>query len=384
MRFIYIFVISPLFLFSQESSLSPKEVILKMNKNIETVESFQYTTSFEHKKFGHEKSDIKKFKIYAQKNKKNNDYFFDWKIEEENSPITHLYVGNNFYYSNRNRKWVTIYKDFGELEVGNYSEFIRLSNLFNEVLLKISLQKIKRAKFSTEYQDEKFWIIEYEGKNGYELIWVDKTTFFPMKRIEVLKHKKLEQIFTTKIMNFTSNITFSSDVFNTSFSERNFDVKYIYKSDLNENLTLSNFELDLSPNQVDTLLNKKLTSPTNTTFKLKNSKSNLILVDFWFVSCIPCLNSMPSLQELHNKYSDEGLEVIGINCHDKDEIENVTIKINELGINYKNYFSSKALCDFLNIKAFPSIILINSEGEILYSGLYISKDEIENLILSNL
>ena len=48
---------------------------------------------------------------------------------------------------------------------------------------------------------------------------------------------------------------------------------------MNENLTLSSFELDLSPNQIDTLLEKELISSTKTTYKLKNSKSNLILID---------------------------------------------------------------------------------------------------------
>lgn len=41
-------------------------------------------------------------------------------------------------------------------------------------------------------------------------------------------------------------------------------------------------------------------------------KGKYILVDFWASWCGPCIGSMPMMKELYNKYSDQGLQIIGL------------------------------------------------------------------------
>jgi len=43
------------------------------------------------------------------------------------------------------------------------------------------------------------------------------------------------------------------------------------------------------------------------------------LVEFWATWCGPCRVSIPHLNELHNKYKDKGLVVIGQDCWERDE-----------------------------------------------------------------
>ena len=49
--------------------------------------------------------------------------------------------------------------------------------------------------------------------------------------------------------------------------------------------------------------------------------TGLLLIDFWYRSCYPCLKAMPVLENLHQKYKDKGLLVIGINARDTSVVE---------------------------------------------------------------
>src|SRR5246500_3160101 len=43
------------------------------------------------------------------------------------------------------------------------------------------------------------------------------------------------------------------------------------------------------------------------------------IVEFWATWCGPCRVSIPHLNEIHNKYKDKGLIVIGQDCWERDE-----------------------------------------------------------------
>src|SRR5580765_6258552 len=43
------------------------------------------------------------------------------------------------------------------------------------------------------------------------------------------------------------------------------------------------------------------------------------IVEFWATWCGPCRVSIPHLNEIHSKYKDKGLIVIGQDCWERDE-----------------------------------------------------------------
>src|SRR5262245_49026622 len=45
---------------------------------------------------------------------------------------------------------------------------------------------------------------------------------------------------------------------------------------------------------------------------LKSLKGKVVLIDFWAFDCEPCLQAMPHVVDLYNKYADAGLVVIGV------------------------------------------------------------------------
>ena len=48
-------------------------------------------------------------------------------------------------------------------------------------------------------------------------------------------------------------------------------------------------------------------------------KGKAYIVEFWATWCPPCRKSIPHLNEIHNKYKDKGLIVIGQDCWEQDE-----------------------------------------------------------------
>lgn len=48
-------------------------------------------------------------------------------------------------------------------------------------------------------------------------------------------------------------------------------------------------------------------------------KGKVYLVEFWATWCGPCRASIPHLNEIHSKYKDKGLIVIGQDCWERDE-----------------------------------------------------------------
>jgi thiol-disulfide isomerase/thioredoxin len=60
--------------------------------------------------------------------------------------------------------------------------------------------------------------------------------------------------------------------------------------------------------------------------KLADLHGKVVIVEFWTFGCINCKNVVPSLREWHQKYSDDGLVIIGIHTPEfgyESEIENV-------------------------------------------------------------
>src|SRR5439155_13952027 len=48
-------------------------------------------------------------------------------------------------------------------------------------------------------------------------------------------------------------------------------------------------------------------------------KEKAYIVEFWATWCGPCRVSIPHLNEIHNKYKDKGLVVIGQDCWERDD-----------------------------------------------------------------
>jgi len=129
-----------------------------------------------------------------------------------------------------------------------------------------------------------------------------------------------------------------------------------------------------------------LNSTRDETINLSDFAGRLVLVDFFYKSCYPCMLAIPELQDLHERYQDKGLNVIGINPVDtkEDDIEKFLIK---RGVSYPVLLEGKEVSSQYHVSAYPTIYLLDQEGKILFVQVGYGegvKAMLEEIIISNL
>ena len=97
-------------------------------------------------------------------------------------------------------------------------------------------------------------------------------------------------------------------------------------------------------------------------YKLEYNDRTVTLVHFWASWCTPCLQEMPGLQALQDRYSDNQLRVIAIAADSHNAVKKY---ISEHNINLEILIDQygSALHAF-NVKALPSSFVVNKEGKI--------------------
>lgn len=87
----------------------------------------------------------------------------------------------------------------------------------------------------------------------------------------------------------------------------------------------------------------------------------VVLLDFWATWCGPCRAAAPKLNELQEKYKDDGLVVIGV-CHPK-AVDLMPTVVKQLGIKYAVCADAKGkVTAAYFVNSFPDYYLIDRSG----------------------
>ena len=130
-----------------------------------------------------------------------------------------------------------------------------------------------------------------------------------------------------------------------------------------------------------------LVSLNDKTIKLSDFKGQIVLIDFFYKSCYPCMQALPALQDLHERYKDKGLRIIGIDPYDtkeKDDIDNFLAK---RGVTYTVLLGGKDVAKEYHVSGYPTIYLIDNEGKVLFTQVGYgegTEEKLEEAIKQNL
>lgn len=70
-----------------------------------------------------------------------------------------------------------------------------------------------------------------------------------------------------------------------------------------------------------TALPFSVTDINGNNYSLESLKGKVIVINFWFVECKPCVMEMPELNKLVEKYKNKEVVFLGFAMNEKDKIE---------------------------------------------------------------
>lgn len=119
--------------------------------------------------------------------------------------------------------------------------------------------------------------------------------------------------------------------------------------------------------------------------QLSELRGKVIIIDFWTYSCINCQRTFPYLRNWYEKYSDDGLVIIGVHSPEfefEKDVDNVAEAIEDFDLQYpivqdNNFATWRAY----NNRYWPAKYIIDKDGYVRYThfgeGSY---DETEEVI----
>ena len=117
---------------------------------------------------------------------------------------------------------------------------------------------------------------------------------------------------------------------------------------------------------------------------LNNLKGKIIVMNFWFVECKPCIIEIPELNELVKKYESKEVVFLGFATNDTSTLNSF---LKEMDFLYKIIPNSKEIAADYEVLGYPTHVVIDQNSKIAFltSGLKPTtiqdiENTIENLI----
>lgn len=88
-----------------------------------------------------------------------------------------------------------------------------------------------------------------------------------------------------------------------------------------------------------------------------------VVVNFWSSTCIPCLNEMPALEEVNQRFGDD-LTIVGIDV--TDTVEDGVAMVDKTGVTYRNARDPRGeIFAVYGGIALPRTVLIDGDGVVV-------------------
>lgn len=105
---------------------------------------------------------------------------------------------------------------------------------------------------------------------------------------------------------------------------------------------------------------------------LSQYRGKMVLLDFWATWCGPCMQSIPELVRIQEKYKDKGLVVLGVSMDTLSQADDEQIEkfMRTFGINYPVMRDDGSVSSVYygdSPAAIPTLHIINREGKIIES-----------------
>lgn len=95
------------------------------------------------------------------------------------------------------------------------------------------------------------------------------------------------------------------------------------------------------------------------TYNLSKMQGEIILLNFWFAACKPCITEIPSFNELQDKYKSKKLVILSVGTDKKEVAEKVA---EQKKMRYAVVADRKDVAEQMDVSTYPTSFLIDQQG----------------------
>jgi thiol-disulfide isomerase/thioredoxin len=269
----------------------------------------------------------------------------------------------------------------GSLARANIKRELIPSCLYSLNPFRYEIEEMKSSRLSKQdCEGIMCWKIEAE-MNPYDdityykiVIFLDQRTLLPVRIQNFANYMGIQEEYWELTIKDLRLANGSENIFSTYYRiPDGYNSEVFIDPVVNNNNMLLEAGANMIPFVATTLDNSPVVIDSSLSDKL-------ILLDFWYLGCAPCIRAMPMIMRLSERFSRHGLLVFGVNYKDdlsekKNEIKAFQKK---LGVDYPLLFTSAAAVEAYRVNTWPTIYLLKN-NKIVHSEIGYSEESMEKL-----
>ena len=215
----------------------------------------------------------------------------------------------------------------------------------------------------------------YSSGNGQSDFTTHYFVFDPQQNLKIIQENNRHDDIFQKITYKISNINPDPDgnLLNLEKWENEFN-DYVLLENESSNPTLSAVMVgDKMPDFEVAGLDGNIKS-------IFENGSEIVIVEFWFMSCVPCINAIPYMNDIHRKFSNHRVSFFSVNPIDRN-IPKLQKYLLSRGINFPVYLIAGSELAVYYMPAFPTIYVLNKDREIVFMETGFSIEGMKDLKL---
>lgn len=167
-----------------------------------------------------------------------------------------------------------------------------------------------------------------------------------------------------------------------AYQNKNKEIKAIIVRKKNESekiISATNNDTEQSSdnaNRKTKALDFTVTDINNKTYKLSDLKGKLVVINFWFTQCAPCVKELPELNKLVEKHKNSDIVFLAVTFDEKNKIEKF---LEKKAFNYNITPASIKMISDYKISSYPTHLIIDETGTIVYQTTGYEKNTVTNL-----
>jgi thiol-disulfide isomerase/thioredoxin len=98
----------------------------------------------------------------------------------------------------------------------------------------------------------------------------------------------------------------------------------------------------------------------------ENLKGKVVVVNFWFIGCVPCVEEIPVLNQLAEKYKEKDVVFLAVSYDGKSELEEF---LTRQQFDYRIVPKNTSMAADYHVMAYPDHMIIDKKSVIQYKGI---------------